>query len=170
MSGAAPVPDLDLSAAEERDLPVIRELLREYAGSLGFPLDFQDFDRELADLPGAYAPPHGALLLARIDGVAAGCVALRPLTSGICELKRLFVRPERRGLGLARQLATAMLEEARRRGYRRIRLDTTPAMQSAQALYVQLGFRDIAPYRTNPVAGTRFLELDLAPELDGGDG
>ena len=150
-----------MSAADEPDLPAIRELLREYAGSLGFRLDFQDFDRELADLPGAYAPPAGALLLARVDGDAAGCVALRPLEPGICELKRLFVRPEHRGLGLGRLLATAMLEEALRRGYRRIRLDTTPGMESAQALYVQLGFRDIAPYTTNPVAGTRFLELVL---------
>jgi ribosomal protein S18 acetylase RimI-like enzyme len=161
-----------LSAAGERDLPVIRKLLVEYAGSLGFPLDFQDFDRELADLPGAYAPPHGALLIARVDGDAAGCVALRPLERlrrlepGICELKRLFVRPEHRGLGLGRLLATAMLEEARRRGYRRIRLDTTHGMEAAQALYMQLGFRDIAPYRTNPVAGTRFLELDLALDSD----
>jgi ribosomal protein S18 acetylase RimI-like enzyme len=158
------VPDLDLSAAGEPDLPAIRELLREYADSLGFPLDFQDFDRELAELPGAYAPPGGALLLARVDGDTAGCVALRPLEPGTCELKRLFIRPEHRGLGLGRLLATAMLEEARRRGYRRIRLDTTPGMEAAQALYLQLGFREIAPYRTNPIAGTRFLELELAPD------
>jgi putative acetyltransferase len=161
MSGAAPVPEVDVSAAGEPDLAEVRELLSEYAGSLGFPLDFQDFDRELAELPGAYTPPHGALLLARVDGVAAGCVAMRPLEPGICELKRLFVRPAHRGLGLGRLLATTMLGEARRVGYRRIRLDTTPGMEAAQALYVQLGFSEIAPYTTNPVAGTRFLELDL---------
>jgi GNAT superfamily N-acetyltransferase len=161
MSGAPPVPEVDLSAAGESDLAEIRELLSEYAGSLAFPLDFQDFDRELAELPGAYIPPHGALLLARVDGVAAGCVAMRPLEPGICELKRLFVRPAHRGLGLGRLLATAMLADARRVGYRRIRLDTTPGMEAAQALYVQLGFSEIAPYTTNPVAGTRFLELDL---------
>jgi GNAT superfamily N-acetyltransferase len=161
MSDAAPVPEVDVSAAGEPDLAEIRELLSEYAGSLGFPLDFQNFDRELAELPGAYAPPEGALLLARVDGAVAGCVALRFLETETCELKRLFVRPAHRGLGLGRLLATATLAEARRVGYRRIRLDTTPGMEAAQALYVQLGFSDIAPYTTNPVAGTRFLELDL---------
>jgi GNAT superfamily N-acetyltransferase len=151
-----------MSAAEESDLPAVRQLLRAYAGSLGFPLDFQDFEREVADLPGAYAPPRGALLVARIDGKAAGCVALRPLDADLCELKRLYIRPEHRGLGLGRLLAAAMVGEARRLGYRRMRLDTTPGMAAAQALYTELGFRDIPPYTTNPIAGTRFLELELA--------
>jgi GNAT superfamily N-acetyltransferase len=162
VSADLPVPDLDLSPAQESDLPALRQLLRDYAGSLGFPLDFQDFEREVADLPGAYAPPRGALLVARIDGEAAGCVALRPLDEGVCELKRLYIQPGRRGLGLGRLLATAMIGEARRLGYSTMRLDTTPGMAAAQALYTELGFRDIPPYTTNPVAGTRFLELDLS--------
>jgi putative acetyltransferase len=156
-----PVPKVEVSAAEEVDLPAVRHLLREYAGSLGFPLDFQDFERELAELPGAYAPPHGSLLLARIDGEAAGCVALRRLDDDACEMKRLYIRPGNRGLGLGRLLAAAIVDDARARGYRAMRLDTTPSMAAAQALYAELGFRDIRPYTVNPVAGTRFLELEL---------
>jgi putative acetyltransferase len=156
-----PVPEIDVSPADERDLAEIRRLLAAYASSLGFSLEFQDFDRELAELPGAYAPPRGALLVARVDGAAAGCVALRPLDSGACELKRLYVASEHRGLGLGGLLAATVISEARRLGYRRMRLDTTPGMEPAQALYERLGFRDIAPYRANPVAGTRFMELEL---------
>jgi ribosomal protein S18 acetylase RimI-like enzyme len=155
------MPKVDVSAAEEADLPAVRQLLQEYAGSLGFPLDFQDFDRELAELPGAYAPPHGSLLLARIDGEAAGCVALRRLDDDACEMKRLYIRPGHRGLGLGRLLAAAIVDDARSRGYRAMRLDTTPSMAAAQALYTELGFREIPPYTVNPVAGTRFLELEL---------
>lgn len=143
------------------DCDDVRALLREYAASLPFELDFQDFDRELAGLPGAYAPPRGALLVARIDGRVAGCVALRPLTGDSCELKRLFVLPSARGTGLGRSLATAIVSEARRLGYARMRLDTTPGMETAQALYEELGFTETEPYTHNPVAGTRFLELEL---------
>jgi ribosomal protein S18 acetylase RimI-like enzyme len=161
MPADPPVPKVDVSAAGEADLPAVRRLLKEYAGSLDFPLDFQDFERELAELPGAYAPPHGTLLLARIDGEAAGCVALRRLADDTCEMKRLYIRPGHRGLGLGRLLAAAIVEAARARGYRAMRLDTTPSMAAAQALYTELGFRDIPPYTVNPVAGTRFLELAL---------
>jgi putative acetyltransferase len=155
------VPSVDMSAAEDGDLPAVRALLREYAASLAFELDFQDFDSEVAGLPGAYAAPDGALLVARIDGDPAGCVALRPLGDETCEMKRLYIRPAHRGLGLGRLLATAIVDEARQRGYRRMRLDTTPGMEAAQALYAELGFRDIPPYASNPVVGTRFLELEL---------
>jgi GNAT superfamily N-acetyltransferase len=157
------VPELNVFAAGEADVRDVRELLREYAAALAFPLDFQGFDRELAELPGAYAPPEGALLVARADGAAAGCVALRPLDETTCELKRLYVRPAHRGRGIGRLLVASILEEARRRGYRMMRLDTVPGMESAQALYEQLGFREIAPYTDNPVEGTRFLELELDP-------
>ena len=156
MDDVALVTQMDESESGE-----VRALLRAYADSLPFELDFQDFDRELADLPGAYAPPHGALLVARIGGEVSGCVALRPLTQEICELKRLFVQPTARGAGLGRRLMAAVVEEARRLGYGRMRLDTTPGMETAQKLYEDLGFEETAPYTHNPVAGTRFLELQL---------
>jgi ribosomal protein S18 acetylase RimI-like enzyme len=140
----------------------VRPLLEKYAASLSFDLTFQDFETELATLPGDYAPPEGALLLARVEGDPAGCVALRRIDSSTGELKRLFVTPEHRGLGLGRLLATVVVELAHERGYRRLRLDTTPEMAAAQALYSSLGFQEIEPYRENPVAGASFLELDLA--------
>jgi putative acetyltransferase len=139
------------------DLEEVRTLFREYATSLPFALDFQDFDRELADLPGAYAAPRGALLLAR----GAGCVGLRPLEETTCEMKRLYVRPSVRGTGLGRRLAEAVVAEARRLGYAHMRLDTVPGMDSAQTLYERLGFHEIPPYRPNPIQGARFLELEL---------
>ena len=139
------------------DIDEIRTLFREYADSLPFALDFQGFDRELAELPGSYARPRGALLLVR----GAGCVGLRPLDESTCEMKRLYVRPSARGAGIGRLLAEAAIAEARRLGYERMRLDTTPGMETAQALYSELGFREIEPYRLNPVPGTRFLELPL---------
>jgi putative acetyltransferase len=151
----------DLHPATDADIDEVRSLLHEYAESLGFPLDFQGFDREVAELPGAYAPPRGALLVGRKAAVTVACVALRPLSPEICELKRLYVRPAARGTGLGRLLAEAAVAEARRLGYLRIRLDTIPAMAAAQALYERLGFRDIAPYNDNPLAGARFLELTL---------
>jgi ribosomal protein S18 acetylase RimI-like enzyme len=155
------VAEPDIAAADKSDLPAVRKLLREYAAGVGFPLDFQDFEREVADLPGAYAPPRGALLVARSGDTLAGCVALRPLDGETCEMKRLFVHPSARGLGLGERLALAILAEARACGYRRLRLDTLPTMGAAQGLYERLGFRDIEPYTTNPIAGTRFLELTL---------
>ena len=155
------MPDIDLQPATDIDLDDVRGLLRDYAASLAFPLDFQEFDREVAELPGAYAPPTGALLVARTSGEAVACVALRALSAEICELKRLYVRPAARGDGLGRLLVDTTLEEARRLGYRRVRLDTLPGMETAQALYERLGFREIEPYTRNPIAGARFLELDL---------
>ena len=150
-------------ATAPADLREARALFQEYARSLGFSLGFQGFDEELAGLPGAYAPPAGRLLLARVSGVAAGCVALRPLSEGICEMKRLFVRPQHHGTGLGRRLATAVIEEARGAGYAIIKLDTMPSMAPAIRLYESLGFRDTAPYTENPVEGARFMALTLAP-------
>jgi putative acetyltransferase len=145
-------------------VPAVRELFLEYAQSLGFELCFQSFDQELAELPGAYAPPRGRLLLALVGGLPAGCVALRPQGADACEMKRLYVRPAQRGSGLGRALVERVVGEARSAGYRCMRLDTVPAMQEAQALYRALGFRDIAAYTANPVPGARFLELTLAQE------
>jgi putative acetyltransferase len=146
-----------------RDPPAdaVRPLLREYADSLAFPLDFQDFERELAELPGAYAPPRGLLLLARVNDDDAGCVALRPLGGDICEMKRLYVRAAHRGAGLGVLLAETVVDEARGLGYARMRLDTVPGMETAQSLYRRLGFAEIEPYTANPIDGARFLELVL---------
>jgi GNAT superfamily N-acetyltransferase len=143
------------------ELDTVRELMRAYGDSLPFDLDFQGFDRELAELPGDYAPPRGALLVAHLREQIGGCVALRPFDDTTCEMKRLFVASEARGAGVGRLLAEAIIGEGRRLGYAAMRLDTTPGMETAQALYAQLGFREIPAYRHNPVDGTRFLELDL---------
>jgi len=143
-------------------LAMTRELFREYSQSLGFSLCFQNFDRELAQLPGDYAPPEGRLLLAGLAGDPAGCVALHPWEPRVCEMKRLYVRPQFRGKGLGRILAETVIAEARKIGYQRMRLDTVePLMIDAVALYRKLGFREIAPYRANPLPGTLYLELDL---------
>ena len=145
-----------------------RRLFQEYAESLGFSLCFQSFDKELAGLPGDYAPPDGRLLLAEHQGKVAGCVALHKLGDRICEMKRLYVRPEFRGQALGRALAERVIQEARDRGYTHMRLDTIVGrMDSAIALYRELGFREIPPYRENPIAGAIYMELNL---LGGGGG
>jgi GNAT superfamily N-acetyltransferase len=156
-----PVSRADISPFADRDVDAVRMLLVEYAASLSINLAFQSFDDELAGLPGRYAPPGGALLVARLDGEPIGCVGLRPLDDEKCELKRLFVRPAHRGDGTGLRLLEEAVAEARRLGYRRLRLDTIPGMERAQALYERFGFREIAAYTQNPVAGTRFLELEL---------
>jgi putative acetyltransferase len=139
-----------------------RELLLEYAQSLGFSLCFQNFDKELVGLPGDYAPPEGRLLLAECEGHLAGCVALHKLGPGICEMKRLYLRPQFRGKGLGRTLAGRIIAEARQIGYQHMRLDTVePVMKDAVAMYRKLGFKEVAPYRTNPIAGAMYMELEL---------
>jgi putative acetyltransferase len=139
-----------------------RELFLEYAESLGFSLCFQNFDAELAGLPGGYAPPGGRLLLVECDGRLAGCVALHGLDAGACEMKRLYLRPQFRGRGLGRVLAERIVAEARQIGYRRMRLDTVePVMKDAVAMYRKLGFKEIAAYCANPMAGALYMELEL---------
>jgi ribosomal protein S18 acetylase RimI-like enzyme len=145
-------------------LPAVRRLFQEYAGSIGLDLGFQDFERELRDLPGEYAPPRGRLLLARAAGEAVGCVGVRPLDGEICEMKRLYVRPGERGTGAGRALAEAAIAAGRDLGYARMRLDTLPSMEEARALYCALGFREIEPYRFNPIPGTAYMELMFARE------
>jgi putative acetyltransferase len=145
-----------------RETEPVRVLFREYAESLDFDLCFQDFEQELADLPGPYAPPSGCLLLATVTGEPAGCVALRRLADGVCEMKRLYVRRRYRGTGLGRSLAEQVIRAATRLGYQTMRLDTIPSvMGSAVALYRALGFRDIPAYCFNPIPGALFMELRL---------
>ena len=158
-----------VSADTSAQIEAIRELFQEYAAALSFNLCFQSFEEELARLPGEYAPPSGALLLGLVDNQPAGCVALHKLNgemagraADICEMKRLYVRPEFRGAGLGRRLIDAILRSATAIGYSRMRLDTIPSeMGMAVKMYQQLGFVEIARYRPNPIPGAKYMELDL---------
>jgi putative acetyltransferase len=138
-----------------------RRLVEEYAASLQVDLSFQEFDREIAPLETEYGPPGGHFLLAEADGAFVACGGFRRLSDTACEMKRLYVATVHRRIGIGRVLAVSLIEEARRRGYAAMRLDTLPAMARAQRLYVDLGFTPIPPYRYNPVPGTTFMELAL---------
>jgi putative acetyltransferase len=163
LSASSAVKSLSITQAESAaQIAQVRELFLEYAQSLNFSLCFQNFDQELAGLPGDYAPPQGRLLLAESEGQLAGCVALHGIEPGICEMKRLYLRPEFRGKGRGRALAERIIAEARQIGYRRMRLDTVePVMKDAVAMYHRLGFKEIASYCANPMAGTLYMELEL---------
>ena len=159
----AVVKGLSFSQAESpAQVAQARELFLEYAKSLGFSLCFQNFDKELAELPGDYAPPEGRLLLAEYESQLAGCVALHKIEPAICEMKRLYLRPQFRGKALGRALADRIIAEARQIGYERMRLDTVePVMKDAVAMYRRIGFQEIAPYCANPIAGALYMELKL---------
>lgn len=159
-----------IQAQSDEEVQKARELFEEYAAWLGIDLCFQNFDKELAELPGEYVPPSGRLFLAVENNLIAGCVALRKIDGGkngdgVCEMKRLYVRPEFRGQGLGRSLTKAVIEAAREIGYRVIRLDTLPGkMDQAIAMYRSFGFKNIEPYYNNPVEGAVFMELLLDQE------
>ncbi len=150
-----------IQATSTDDFATVRALLREYQTLLGVDLSFQDFESEVSALPGAYAPPGGRLLLATHNYLPVGCVALREAGDARAEMKRLFVRPGTRGLGVGRALVLHVLNEALAMGYAEVVLDTLPSMAEAQRLYEQFGFYDIAPYRPNPIAGSRYLAKSL---------
>jgi GNAT superfamily N-acetyltransferase len=147
-----------LKAEKDEHLEAVKELFLEYARSLEFSLGFQDFEEEIAAMPGHYAPPDGCILLAFYRDKPAGCVAVRKLDKGICEMKRLYVRPEYRGKGMGKTLSERIIEEARKLGYNKMRLDTLESMKEANSIYRKLGFHDIQPYRYNPFEQAVFLE------------
>lgn len=147
--------------ATSADIPHVREMLREYVEWIGLDLAFQEIDAELSGLPGEYAPPRGALLVAVEGERHLGMIALRPLDGTIAEMKRLYVRPEARGRGLARRLIARLCDEGKRLNYTELRLDTLPKMGEAQALYETCGFVDIEPYYETPIAGTRFMRKKI---------
>ena len=152
-----------LSAANTAEIENVRQFFRNYAGWLGVDLSFQNFDQEMASLPGAYAPPNGRLFFAEYDGQGAGCVGVRPLAdaAGVCEMKRLYVEPNFRGLGVGRRLALAAIKAAKELGYRKLLIDTLPSMRMAVKLYRELGFTEAPNYYHTPIEGTIFLALDL---------
>jgi putative acetyltransferase len=159
----ASMTQIDITQARtDADLALARELFREYAASIGIDLEYQGFNAELASLPGQYAPPSGALLLARIATGPAGCVALRTLDPSVLEMKRLYVRPSARGMGLGKRLVEAVISIAKQSGCTELRLDTLETMESAQALYRAHGFVEIPPYGKAFLPGTRFYGLALA--------
>ncbi len=158
MSGSLSI----IQVESEEQIDTVRQLFEEYAAGIGISLCFQNFDHELATLPGKYARPSGRLMLAYLDEELAGCIALRAVDANGCEMKRLFVRPGFRGSGLGRVLVEALIKEARNMGYQRMLLDTLPGrMDSAIALYKKIGFEEIAPYYENPVENAKFMELKL---------
>ncbi|MFB0509073.1 MAG: GNAT family N-acetyltransferase [bacterium] len=150
-----------IQAKSGEHLKQIRELFAEYTDWLGFDLSFQNYEKEFAELPGNYVPPKGRLLLAIYQSKLAGCVGLREYAKGICEMKRLYVRPRFRKKGIGRKLAIAVIDQARKIGYKSMRLDTVPWMKEAIELYFSLGFKKIKPYRYNPIKGSLFMELIL---------
>ena len=156
---------MDLLIPTPEEMDAVRQIFQEYADSLNIDLEFQGFETEIAELPGEYAEPRGQILLAQVDGVIAGCCALRPLDDcdypNAAEMKRLYVRQAFRGFGLGRQLAEAMLDVARQAGYDYVLLDTLDDMEAARALYVDLGFESIEPYYHNPLPGAHYLKVDL---------
>lgn len=160
---ASAASSLDIQQAESRkQIEVVRELFLEYANSLNFSLCFQSFDNELKELPGDYAPPDGRLLLMYYEAQPCGCVALHRTAQEVCEMKRLYVRPAFRGKRLGLALINAVIDEARTIGYKFMRLDTVePIMKDAVAMYRRFGFKEIAPYRENPIAGALYMELQL---------
>ena len=154
-----------IQAQSTDEISCARELFKEYAANLEINLCFQNFDQELTKLPGEYVPPGGRLFLAVAGEEAAGCVALRKIGVGVCEMKRLYVRPGFRGTGLGRTLAEKVIEAAREIGYRSMRLDTLPGkMDRAITMYRALGFKEIEPYYDNPVEGAVFMELELGED------
>ncbi|MCK4236337.1 MAG: GNAT family N-acetyltransferase [Candidatus Krumholzibacteria bacterium] len=150
-----------VNARSEKDILDVKELFQEYADSLDFSLYFQDFEEELVGLLADYAPPGGTIVLAVFTGENAGCVALRRIDEKTCEMKRLYVRPQYRRKGIGRRLAEAVIEYARRVGYMSMRLDTISSMKQANSLYRSLGFREIEPYRYNPLESAIYMELKL---------
>jgi ribosomal protein S18 acetylase RimI-like enzyme len=148
-------------AVGEEDLTVVRRLFQEYEKDLGVDLCFQDFEKELAGLPGPYGRPRGAIFLAFLDKAPVGCVAVKPLKSGSCEMKRLYVRPDGRGRGIGRGLARRALREGQKLGYKTMKLDSLARMQEAIALYLGLGFQETSPYCNNPLPDAVFLERRL---------